>query len=86
MRVAAVVALYLSISVAVWGALNADMQYVYEGSPRIHADQYRRVTGSMALFAMLPIVWLMSPFMTGFYEHGWCLTRKQCHAEWPEGK
>ncbi len=88
MRIAVGIVLYLTIWIEVWGALNADLQYIYQGGNHqsLHAYRYRHMTASTAGFALLPVIWPMSPFMTGFYEHGWCLTRKQCHAEWPEGK
>lgn len=40
---------------------------------------YRENLGMCVFFALIPIFWLICPFLTGFYAHGFQLRRKP----WP---
>lgn len=55
-------------------ALLADFQSVGDDS---HAfSNYRRDLGAAMLFALLPQGWIVAPFVTGFYKHGFQIWRR----------
>lgn len=39
-------------------------------------EHYRKDLGFCGGWSLLPPAWLLSPFVTGFYEHGWQITRR----------
>ena len=57
------------------GALLASFQGDSFGSRRANID-YRFDLGIASLLSLIPLVWFVTPFVTGFYEHGWQLGRK----------
>jgi len=71
-----------------WGVLMADIEF---GNPmldpisecKFNSQHYRNHLAASCFFAMLPPLWLFSPFVTGFYEHGWTLSRPVCQQEKP---
>lgn len=60
--------IYLIMWILTWSALLADIQSI--GDKQFANEQYRRDLGIAILFALIPITWIVTPFITGFYEHG----------------
>ena len=59
-----------------WGVLNASVQGKYDaGLQNWRCESYRENLGISGLFAMMPPLWIASPFVTGFYENGWRLSK-----------
>jgi hypothetical protein len=56
-----------------WGALMADLQGSW---PSLADEDYRDDLATSAGFSLIPVIWFLSPFLTGFYEHGWTLSRR----------
>ena len=60
--------LWLIMWFLTWPALLAETQSLYTRSdPRC---KYRDNLGIVMLFAALPPMWILTPFVTGFYEYG----------------
>jgi hypothetical protein len=57
-----------------WGALMADSQCRF---PTLASRDYRKDLAVTLLLSVIPTSWLITPFLTGFYEHGWTLTRQR---------
>ena len=57
-----------------WPALLADMQSI--GSRRFADNNYRSELGVCMFFALLPPIWFVAPFASGFYEHGYQIGRR----------
>lgn len=53
-----------------WGTFFASIQGEF---PHTACERYRSRLAMAAFFALLPPMWVMSPFMTGFYRYGWRL-------------
>lgn len=53
------------------GFLVADLQGNLAEYPTSQAESYRSNLGVAWMLSLLPPMWPMTPFMTGFYEHGW---------------
>ena len=76
-----IIAMSLALFIWNWGALNADTELSndsasYYVKPDMHeyiCGRYRFDLSMTALFALLPPMWIASPFVTGFYEYGWRL-------------
>lgn len=68
---------YLSMSLLTAGALLADLQGEIRDDFdfRFAQENYRSQLGTAVLIALIPVTWVISPLMTGFYEHGWRLSR-----------
>lgn len=56
-----------------WGTLNAEFMAIWYGSDHAR-EQYRNGLAISCFFALLPPTWIASPFVTGFYRHGWSLS------------
>lgn len=52
-----------------WGASNADYEF-YQSPP---CNTYRKGLALTSGLSLLPPAWIVTPFLTGFYEHGWRL-------------
>jgi hypothetical protein len=68
------VPVYIALWLWTWGALMADIQHLSDVNWANR--EYRSDLGFSCAIALLPPFWLLSPFMTGFYEHGWQLSRR----------
>lgn len=71
--------LFLPIPLLWWttaAALFADWQSI--GSDAFSDREHRHYIGLAVLLALFPMVWIMTPFLTGFYEHGfnWTFSRR----------
>lgn len=63
-----------------WGALMADLNSgwtakIYNDNER--QEHYRRDLAVTCFLALLPVFWVLSPFITGFYQHGWRLKMQE---------
>ena len=67
--------LYVVTTVITAGALFADVQSI--GDKKFADRDYRSDLSLAILFGMIPIFWLLFPFLTGFCEHGWTLSRRK---------
>lgn len=50
--------------------------------PRIAKEYYRSDLSFAVFVSCIPVTWIVTPFMTGFYEFGWMrptLTRSEKH-------
>lgn len=68
------VVLYIGCVIGNTGFLLANL---YD-NPRFYVirdKDYRSDLGAAAGISLVPVTWLMTPFMTGFYEHGWRLRK-----------
>jgi len=70
MMIVVYVLIYIAAYLWTAGALFADFQHDSEGLP---GGWYRRDLGIAMFLAVMPPVWFMTPFMTGFYQYGWKL-------------
>ena len=61
-------AIWIAAWVLTWPALLADWQSIGDGE--FAASSCRHELGAAMGVAILPPVWVVTPFMTGFYEHG----------------
>ena len=61
-----------------WPAILADFQSI--GDCNSAKEDARHDLGFAMSLALLPPIWFLVPFVTGFYEHGmqFGLTRKDC--------
>ena len=59
---------YVGLVWAHWGLLYA---YLQRSWPSIAASERREDCSMSLLFSLIPFAWLLTPFFTGFYEHGW---------------
>ena len=62
-----------------WGAYNAESSYWIDCE--FSVKHYRQNLAMSAGYSLLPPAWVLSPFLTGFYEHGWSLSKRECDAE-----
>lgn len=69
--------LYALGVVACSGALHADLMSITSEYPDLQQKLYRSNLASSVGLSLIPLTWLLSPFLTGFYEHGWQLRRTQ---------
>ena len=68
-------AIYLCLWLVTWPALLADLQA--DRRDKESADRNYRHDISVAMFwAMLPPLWVATPFWTGFYRHGFQFGRR----------
>lgn len=51
--------------------LGEDNSFDYE----YNQERYRSNLGFCTFVSLIPIVWILTPFLTGFYEHGWMIRR-----------
>ena len=51
-------------------ALLANVQAIFKDSPELAAERLAENRGVAMLFALIPVAWLMTPFLTGFYKYG----------------
>lgn len=63
-----IVAGYAVFAPLTYGALLADIQNT--GLPEYKVGHCRSDMGAAAGMALIPIFWVLHPFLTGFYEHG----------------
>ena len=54
-------------------ALLANFQAILKHRPDLMADHLAEDRGVAMMFALFPPMWLMAPFLTGFYKHGFKL-------------
>lgn len=65
---------YSTVSFACFGFLHADMRADIKGTS-IDSYSERREAFSYALaFALVPVFWVLCPFITSLFEHGWNVT------------
>lgn len=58
----------VSLWVVTWSALLADKQARFDKGYAV--QEYRHHLGGCMLFALFPPFWVVTPFLTGFYENG----------------
>lgn len=58
-----------------WGVLMADINGI--ASDDTANEEYRGDLAGTCLFAMIPLFWIASLFVTGFWEKGWRLSRRK---------
>jgi hypothetical protein len=64
------------------GFVNAHFEQQFSGS----CDFYRGDLASAVGLSMFPLTWILTPFLTGFYEHGWRLApSEECQHTPPAG-
>ncbi len=63
-----------------FAALNTSAELAYfQCSYKSMAKKYYRSDLGVSLVNLIPIIpWISTLAVTGFYEHGFCLTRGQC--------
>ncbi len=60
-----------------WGTMMAFSNEHY--LPSYGCQDYRERLGVEGVFSLFPPVWVLSPFLTGFYQYGWSLSKpKEC--------
>lgn len=52
------------------GAVLADLQ-LDDSDQSWRRSSYRDALGFAAFMSLIPPVWVICPFVTGFFEHGW---------------
>jgi hypothetical protein len=57
------------------GALLAQMQSQFKGDREFTQKHYRSDLSFCVALSIIPLVWILVPFLTGFFEYGWMLTR-----------
>lgn len=67
---------YLPISFITFGGLHADMRASVVNTSIDSYVERRQTFAAAVLFSLFPLFWLLAPFMTGFFAHGW-------NIEWP---
>lgn len=60
---------YLIMWALTWPAILAEFQQGHL-TCQFMEEHYRHDLGAAMLFAALPPLWIVTPFVTGFYEHG----------------
>lgn len=55
------------------GFLSADFNHIGDDLPGFQYEHYREVLAASLGVSLLfgPAAWAITPFVTGFYEHGW---------------
>jgi hypothetical protein len=53
------------------GLFMAD--FLHDYPPERGIITYRSHLAVSAFFALIPVYWIIGPFLTGFYQHGWRL-------------
>jgi hypothetical protein len=57
-----------------WGTLNAHSDGDFDAMlPDWRCTHYRNNLSVCALLSLMPPMWVISPFLTGFYKYGWRL-------------
>jgi hypothetical protein len=74
MIIAGVVVIYLACWIWTLGCLMADLQGRF---PEMADNYYCEDLAVTCGISMSPPMWLLAPFMTGFYEYGWSLSRSK---------
>lgn len=65
----------------------AMLAYFQAEFPTLAEEGYRKDLGAAIGMSLIPVIpWVLTPFVTGFYEHGFCLTRPQCEQRVKESK
>lgn len=70
MKTALFLLVYVAMSWQTSAALFADMQS-WSGTAARRSEVHRGDMGVAALFGLIPAFWIVAPFLTGFYQHGW---------------
>jgi hypothetical protein len=59
------------VVILLWFATwTAQLAYFQREYPSVACESYRRDLGMSMLIAFFPPMWLITPFVTGFYKHG----------------
>ena len=71
---------YLALVYLHWGLFYADFRYdmPLTGDASYDASERWNDCSQALLFAIIPPGWLIGPFVSGFYNHGWV---KPCQVE-----
>ncbi len=69
---------WLSMTVFTAGFLLANVQSIFDDDCALARKMYRTNLGIAFGVALLPPVWILTPFLTGFWEHGWKLSPPRC--------
>lgn len=70
MKVWHIAAIWMVMFAFTYPALLADVQYVWRDKPVWQTERCPSHMGMAMLFGLLPPTWVIAPFVTGFYEHG----------------
>lgn len=65
LRVITVAVLWLTLAYVNAGFFLADFMYA------VPDQDYRQQTAFFIGWSLFPLAWILCPFMTGFYQHGW---------------
>lgn len=70
-----IISVVLYIAFAVWnaGAINANMRGEYWYRSQNKRERVQTLSFSVGI-ALFPPTWIVSPFITGFYQDGWSLS------------
>lgn len=66
----AFITIWMTLSVITYGAIFAGFQGALNAFPQMQRNLCRQDMGQAALLSLIPVTWVIAPFMTGFYEHG----------------
>lgn len=69
------IVIYLVMWILTWGAAHAQLQSY--GSKSLADQDYRQDLACACFFGLIPLGWIVIFFTTGFYEHGWTLSRRK---------
>ncbi len=70
---------WIAIGIINAGFVQADLEHALDYMGNKSCGGYRKDLGFSVGWSMLPMTPLATPFMTGFYQHGWRLTpREDC--------
>lgn len=71
MKMLAIIALLAVYPAGVYVNAGFALANVQRSFPTIAEEKYRADLGFAYGFSLVPIFWAVTPFITGFYEHGW---------------
>lgn len=69
----AILLIYVGLVTANTGFLNSHFEYYFYEPV---CKDYRGDLAFSVAISLVPLTWIITPFMTGFYEHGWRLQRR----------
>lgn len=71
MKTTLIVCVWAAMSYVNIGWLLAEFQGDWGSHESLKREGYRTDLGFAALLSTLPFAWIVTPFVTGFYQHGW---------------
>lgn len=70
------VIVYAGLWAGSYGSILADFQHQFGISRDIEQEACRGDAGLSSFVSLVPITWVLVPFVTGFWQYGWQFTCK----------